>query len=106
VGSSPDAWTFIGGKGNPIRSDNRDVLTRWKEAVAGIRRPGLHFHDLRHIGNTLAKQVYASTKDLMVRMGQDSPSAALIYQHTSRQVDHTIVDKLSGLIDGNRETCR
>jgi hypothetical protein len=36
----------------------------------------------------------------MARMGQDSPRAALIYQHASRQVDQTIADKLSALIDG------
>ncbi len=35
----------------------------------------------------------------MARMGQDSPRAALIYQHASRQVDQTIADKLSALIE-------
>jgi integrase len=60
-----------------------------------IGRPGLHFHDPRHTGNTLAAQTYVSTKDLMARMGQDSSRAALIYQHASRQVDQSIADKLS-----------
>lgn len=32
-------------------------------------------------------------------MGQDSPRAALIYQHASRQVDQTIANKLSALIE-------
>lgn len=100
VKGQPDAWLFTGERGNPIRSGNRNLLTGWKEAVAAIGRPGLHFHDLRHTGNTLAAQTYVSTKDLMARMGQDSPRAALIYQHASRQVDQTIADKLSALIDG------
>jgi integrase len=104
VGSGPDAWVFTGEKGNPIRSGNRNLLTGWKEAIAGIGRPGLHFHDLRHTGNTLAAQTYVSTKDLMARMGQDSPRAALIYQHASRQVDQTIADKLSTLIEGMTDT--
>jgi integrase len=104
VGSSPDAWVFTGEKGNPIRSGNRNVLTGWKDAVAGIGRPGLHFHDLRHTGNTLTAQTYVSTKDLMARMGQDSPRAALIYQHASRQVDQTIANKLSTLIEGMTDT--
>lgn len=104
VGSSPDAWIFTGEKGNPIRSGNRNLLTGWKDAVAGIGRPGLHFHDLRHTGNTLAAQTYVSTKDLMARMGQDSPRAALIYQHASRQVDHTIANKLSTLIEDMTDT--
>jgi integrase len=104
VGSSPDAWVFTGEKGNPIRSGNRNLLTGWKDAVAGIGRPGLHFHDLRHTGNTLAAQTYVSTKDLMARMGQDSPRAALIYQHASRQVDQTIANKLSTLIEDMTDT--
>ena len=103
VGSGADAWVFTGERGNPIRSGNRNLLTGWKDAIAGIGRPGLHFHDLRHTGNTLAAQTYVSTKDLMARMGQDSARAALIYQHASRQLDQVIADKLSALIDGNCE---
>jgi integrase len=82
------------------------LLTGWKEAVASIGRSGLHFHDLRHTGNTLAAQTYVSTKDLMARMGQDSSRAALIYQHASRQVDQTIADKLSALIEGIGSTTK
>jgi integrase len=100
VKDSPDAWVFTGERGNPVRSGNRNLLTGWKDAVTAIGRPGLHFHDLRHTGNTLAAQTYVSTKDLMARMGQDSSRAALIYQHASRQVDQTIADKLSTLIEG------
>jgi hypothetical protein len=36
----------------------------------------------------------------MARMGQDSPCAALIYQHACRHVDQTIAAKLSTLIEG------
>ncbi len=106
VRDSPDAWVFTGERGNPIRSGNRNLLTGWKDAVTAIGRPGLHFHDLRHTGNTLAAQTYVSTKDLMARMGQDSPRAALIYQHASRQVDQTIADKLSALIEGIGSTVK
>lgn len=42
----------------------------------------------------------------MARMGQDSSRAALIYQHASRQVDQTIADKLSALIEGNGSTTK
>ncbi|MFZ2116116.1 MAG: site-specific integrase, partial [Pseudonocardiaceae bacterium] len=79
VKDSPDAWMFTGERRNPIRSGNRNLLTGWKDAVTAIGRPGLHFHDLRHTGNTLAAQTYVSMKDLMAWMGQDSPRAALIY---------------------------
>jgi len=47
-------------------------------------------HDLRHTGNTLAAQSGASLRDLMTRMGHDSPAAALIYQHSSRVADEAI----------------
>jgi hypothetical protein len=90
VANGGDAWVFTGERGNPIRSGNRNLLTGWKQEVVAIGRPGLHFHDLRHKGNTLVAQTYVSTKDLMARMGQDSPRAALIYQHASRQVDQTV----------------
>jgi integrase len=106
VKDSPDAWVFTGERGNPIRSGNRNLLTGWKDAVTVIGRPRLHFHDLRHTGNTLAAQTYVSTKDLMARMGQDSPRAALIYQHASRRVDQTIADKLSALIEGIGSTVK
>jgi integrase len=49
---------FTGERRNPIRSGNRNLLTGWKDAVTAIGRPGLHFHDLRHTGNTLAAQTY------------------------------------------------
>lgn len=42
--------------------------------------PGLHFHDLRHTGNTLAAEADVSTKDLLARMGHADMRAALIYQ--------------------------
>ena len=56
--------------------------------------PNLHLHDLRHTGNTLAAQSGASLRDLMTRMGHDSPAAALIYQHSSRVADEAIAAAL------------
>lgn len=62
--------------------------------------PHLHFHDLRHTGNTLAASTGASTKELMARMGHASPRAALIYQHALRDRDHAIAQALDGMIEG------
>lgn len=61
--------------------------------------PGLHFHDLRHTGNTLAAQDGASLGDLMARMGHDSTRAAVIYQHASREADRVIADALSARVE-------
>src|SRR5215203_5192514 len=45
-------------------------------------------------GEQLAAQSGASLRDLMARMGHDSPAAALIYQHSSRVADEAIAAAL------------
>ncbi|MFF3326830.1 tyrosine-type recombinase/integrase [Streptomyces sp. NPDC002889] len=60
-----------------------------------IERTGLddvHFHNLRHTGNTLAATGGATTRELMQRMGHSSVRAALIYQHLANGRDHEIAD--------------
>ena len=59
----------------------------------------LHFHDLRHTGNTLAASTGASTKELMARMGHASARAALIYQHASEARDVVIAEGLSAMVE-------
>ncbi|HVA09249.1 MAG TPA: tyrosine-type recombinase/integrase [Acidimicrobiales bacterium] len=59
----------------------------------------LHFHDLRHTGNTLAAATGASTKELMARMGHASARAALIYQHASSERDVAIAERLSTMTE-------
>jgi integrase len=56
--------------------------------VVGL--PDLHFHDLRHIGNTMAAAQGVSLKELMEQMGHSSPRAALIYLHATRERDKKI----------------
>ena len=85
---------------------------KWHELVAKIGVPTLHLHDLRHTGNTLAASSGASLKDLMTRMGHDSPAAALIYQHATREADAAIAiamnDRLSVYLkpEAGPEMCR
>lgn len=59
--------------------------------------PGVHFHDLRHTGGTLATATGASLKELMARLGHSSTRAALIYQHATRDRDQAIAMALGGL---------
>ena len=94
----PDAPLFTGTRGGTLRRSNfrRDVS--WSAAVAAIGAPGLHFHDLRHTGNTLAAAGGASLRDLMDRMGHDSVRAAMMYQHATAQASRLIADSLSGMI--------
>jgi integrase len=100
VGDDPDAWVFTGPKGAVLKRSNFNKVTAWKEAVTKIGKPGLHFHDLRHTGNTLAASSGASTRDLMARMGHDSMSAALIYQHATSEADRAIADALDRKLPG------
>ncbi|MDU0289218.1 tyrosine-type recombinase/integrase [Saccharothrix longispora] len=100
--SAPDAWVFTGKRGNPLRRGTFNPMTGWKAAVKAIGVPHLHFHDLRHTGNTLAARTKVSTRDLMARMGHDSPRAALIYQHATNEADRELAAGLDGLIARER----
>ena len=44
----------------------------------------------------------ASLRDLMVRMGHDSPAAALIYQHSSAAADEAIAAALDTQLNGRQ----
>jgi len=85
---------FASPDGAPMRHSNfyRRV---WEPALAAAGLPGVHFHDLRHTGNTLARDAGADLRDLMEHMGHDSTRAALIYLHTSAERQRAIADQVS-----------
>jgi integrase len=99
-----DGRVFLGAKGATPRRNHFNRL--WRKACneAGIK--GMHFHDLRHTGNTLAASTGASTRELMTRMGHSTARAALIYQHASAARDRLIADALSDLVDKGRKPKR
>ncbi len=97
---TPDALLFTGMRGGALRRSNFRRAVRWSTAVAAVGAPGLHFHDLRHTGNTFAAAGGASLRDLMDRMGHDSVRAAMIYQHKSTEASRAIADSISDLIQG------
>jgi integrase len=101
VAPASDALMFTMLRGGPMRRGNFNPLVKWSKVVASIGVPNLHFHDLRHTGNTLAAPG-ASLRDLMTRMGHDSPRAAMIYQHATTVEDRAIADRLSGLVKAHR----
>jgi hypothetical protein len=84
-------------------SGNFNKLVDWRKTVASIGWAELHFHDLRHTGNTLAARTGTSLRDLMTRMGHDSMNAAIIYQHAAREADHVIADALDAGMRALRE---
>lgn len=98
----PAGRVFVGPKGATPRRNNFNAI--WRKAVtdAGLSRE-LHFHDLRHSGNTLAAATGASLAELMRRMGHASSRAALIYQHATNERDRAIADALDELAKFARE---
>ncbi len=96
VDPGPDVLVFGGVDGKPLR--RATFYKAWHAAVAEVGLNDLHFHDLRHTGNTLAAATGASTKELMARMGHSSPRAALIYQHATSERDAAIARALSETI--------
>ncbi|MFI5985905.1 tyrosine-type recombinase/integrase [Streptomyces sp. NPDC051555] len=99
-----DGRVFIGAKKATPRRNHFNRL--WHKACRDAGIKGLHFHDLRHTGNTLAASTGASTRELMARMGHSTARAALIYQHASADRDRLIADGLSKLVERstNRDT--
>lgn len=83
----PDGLLFVGEKRKPFR---RSTFGRkWRKARATVGLPeNFRFYDLRHTGHTLTTRSGATLKDTMVRAGQSTERAALIYQHsdTDREV--------------------
>ncbi|MEO3892701.1 site-specific integrase [Nonomuraea sp. B5E05] len=98
-----DAFVFLGKLGGFLRGSNFRRAAKWSEALKEMGLAGLHFHDLRHTGNTLAAQSGASLADLKARMGHDSDRAALIYQHATKDADQRIADALSARVEAERK---
>jgi integrase len=94
--SGRDGVVFTGPLGAPLRRSNWSK--NWRRAIDGLDLAHLHFHDLRHTGNTLAASTGASTKELMNRMGHSSSRAALHYQHATMERELVIAQRLSDLV--------
>jgi integrase len=67
----------------------------WVPALAAAGLEGIHIHDLRHTGNQLTANAGANPRELIARMGHDSPRAALIYMHSSDRRQRTLVDAVA-----------
>ncbi|MEV4891519.1 site-specific integrase [Nonomuraea sp. NPDC055795] len=99
VADEDDALIFTGARGGILRRSNFRRAAEWEENTKKIGFPDLHFHDLRHTGNTIAASTGASLRDLMDRMGHDSVRAALIYQHGTAEADRRIANAMDTMIN-------
>ncbi|MFI9436731.1 MULTISPECIES: tyrosine-type recombinase/integrase [Streptosporangium] len=92
-----EAYVFLGAKGAMLR---RPAFTRiWAKALKEAKISGVHFHDLRHTGNTFASRSGATLRELMNRMGHSTTRAALIYLHTEEERDKMIADSMGRLAE-------
>jgi Phage integrase family len=99
-----DGLVSGGPKGGRLR---RSTFRRtWTKARAAVGLPDLHFHDLRHTGNTMAAGQGASLRELMERMGHSSARAALIYQHATQERDEAIAAGMGKLLRQARRKAR
>jgi integrase len=90
--ASPEALIFTTSTGLPLFKGRKSWF------VTAKRRLGLdhlHFHDLRHTGQSLAMVKGANTKDLQRRAGQASEAAARIYMHGSKLRDKEVAESLT-----------
>lgn len=97
----PDGRVFVGPKGGYVRRQN--FRRHWLKALAAAGLAGVHFHDLRHTGNTLAAANGANLRELMERMGHASTRAAVIYLHAADGRDRQIADALNAHIGGKMD---
>ncbi len=89
-----------GPKGAQLRRSN--FTRQWRKALGMAGMSGIHFHDLRHTGNTLAGEAGGSLRELMDRMGPSTTRAALIYQHRTSLRDKMIADEISRRAEAER----
>lgn len=87
----PEGLVFIGPLGGSLARSNFSGKFGAARRKAGLP-DGFRFHDLRHTHMTTAAQSGASTAELMRRLGQSSPAAALRYQHATESRDEEIAD--------------
>jgi integrase len=101
VKADDEASVFTSPEGLPLRRTFRQRF--WLPALRAAGLPVIHFHDLRHTGNTLAASSGAGLRELMDRMGHSTTRAAMIYLHGTDERQQAIADALSKLAKGSQE---
>lgn len=90
--SDPDALVFTTSNGYPLYKGR---MSWWVTAKRRLNLDHLHFHDLRHTGQTMAMEKGASAQDLKRRAGQSSDNAMRIYLHGNPKRDRALADSLT-----------
>ncbi|OIJ92152.1 site-specific integrase [Streptomyces sp. MUSC 14] len=97
----PDGLLFVGEQGAPFRRTS--FGRKWRRARLAVGLPdGFRFYDLRHTGHTLSTRSGATLKDTMVRAGQSSEKAAMIYQHSDDERQREVAAGLDDMVRAER----
>lgn len=89
---SPEALIFTTSNGNPLFKGR---LSWFITARRRLDLDHLHFHDLRHTGQTLALEKGANLKDLQRRAGHSTIQAAQKYLHGTKVRDEVVAESLN-----------
>ncbi|WP_435839014.1 tyrosine-type recombinase/integrase [Streptodolium elevatio] len=101
VEESAESLLFVGERGGAFRRSTSG--RKWRKARTAVGLPEhFHFYDLRHTGNTLAAQAGATVKELMVRAGQSTERAAMIYQHSTNERQREIAEGVDARVQRDR----
>ncbi|MFI9210994.1 tyrosine-type recombinase/integrase [Streptomyces sp. NPDC053253] len=101
----PNGLVFVGERGAALRGTT--FGRKWRKARDAVGMPKeFRFYDLRHTGNTLAADTGAKLKDLMVRAGQSSERAQLIYQHSTKAHQRKLADDIDADVRRQRTAVR
>lgn len=101
----PDGLLFVGEKGKPFRRSTFGRKWRKARTTVGLSET-FRFYDLRHTGHTLSTRSGATLKDTMVRAGQSTEKAALIYQHSDHERQKEVAGGLDRMVRAAREKAR
>jgi integrase len=97
----PNGLLFVGERGAPFRRSS--FGRKWRRARTKVGFPeNFRFYDLRHTDHTLATQSGTTLKDTMVRAGQSSERAALIYQHSTLERQREVAAALDARVRAER----
>ncbi|MFE2876812.1 tyrosine-type recombinase/integrase [Streptomyces roseus] len=97
----PDGLLFVGERGAPFRRTAFGRKRKKARKAAGLPET-FTFYDLRHTGHTLSTQSGATLKDTMVRAGQSSEKAAMIYQHSNRERQREVASGIDARVRAMR----
>lgn len=94
LGGHDDALVFTSPEGTALRHGNFQRRV-WLPALSKAGMTGVHFHDLRHAGNSYTANAGANMREPMARMGHSTTRAAMIYLHSTDQRQRALADAVN-----------